>query len=50
MTQDDLVKRILSWVQEIVAMEGPEAKMFAPLKYNDLERGAKDTLIHDGPE
>ena len=26
-------------------MEGPEVKVFASLKYNDLERGAKVTLL-----
>ena len=36
-----MVKRMLSWVQEMMAMEGPEAKMFASLKYSDLERGAR---------
>ena len=45
MTQDDLVKRMISWLQEIVPMERPEVKVFASLKYNDLEGGAKVTLL-----
>lgn len=35
----------LSWVQEIVATEGPEARMFVSLKYNDLRSRARLTLL-----